>query len=163
MRTSVAMCRLVFSGLFDRYPKLKIITHHLGGMIPYFDGRVGSGLKLLGARTSGEDYSKVLPSLKRPHLDYLHDFYADTALFGGEHGLRCGLNFFGTSRVVFSSDAPFGPIRATWDRLLELQLSQQDYEDIAFRNAERLLKMTFSSQLPQTKPAGIELNAPAEH
>src|SRR5262249_34036849 len=50
--TSVAMVRMVFSGLFDRYPKLKIITHHLGGMIPYYDGRVGPGLKVLVHPTS---------------------------------------------------------------------------------------------------------------
>ena len=66
--TSVAMVRMVFCGLLDRYPKLKIITHHLGGMIPYYDGRIGPGLQVLGSRTSDEDYSKVLPSLKRPHL-----------------------------------------------------------------------------------------------
>src|SRR6478609_7890034 len=47
--TSVAMVRLVFWGLFDRYPKLKIITHHLGGMIPTFDGRIGPGMQFLGS------------------------------------------------------------------------------------------------------------------
>jgi len=141
--TSVAMCRLVFDGLFDRYPELKIITHHLGGMIPYFDGRVGAGMEVLGARTSDEDYSEILSGLRRPHLDYLREFYADTGLFGGEHGLRCGLDFFGSDRVVFASDAPFGPIGATRDRLLELELSQEDYQDITFRNAERLMGMTF--------------------
>ena len=93
--TSVAMVRMVFSGLLDRYPQLKIITHHLGGMIPYYDGRVGPGLKVLGQRTSDEDYSKILPSLKRPHMDYLHDFYADTAMFGGGvAATRCGFEFF---------------------------------------------------------------------
>ena len=81
--TSVAMVRLAFCGLFDRYPNLKIITHHLGGMIPFYDGRIGPGLDVLGQRTIDEDYSKILPSLKRPHLDYMHDFYADTAMFGG--------------------------------------------------------------------------------
>jgi uncharacterized protein len=94
--TSVAMTRLVFSGLFDRYPSLKIITHHLGGMIPYYDGRVGPGLKVLGSRTSDEDYSGILPALKRPHLEYLREFYADTALFGGGvHAVKYGLDFFG--------------------------------------------------------------------
>ena len=89
--TSVAMVRLVFCGLFDRYPNLKIVTHHLGGMIPFYDGRIGPGLDVLGARTSDEDYSRILPSLKRPHLDYFRDFYADTAMFGGGvHALRCG-------------------------------------------------------------------------
>ena len=111
--TSVAMVRMVFSGLLDRYPKLKIITHHLGGMIPYYDGRVGPGLKVLGQRTSDEDYSKILPSLKRPHMDYLHDFYADTAMFGGGvPATRCGYEFFGAEHVVFATDAPLGPISA---------------------------------------------------
>src|SRR5436305_5980803 len=69
--TSVAMVRMVFNGLLDRYPHLKVITHHLGGMIPFYDVRIGPGLQVLGSRTSDEDYAKVLSSLKRPHLDYL--------------------------------------------------------------------------------------------
>src|SRR5262249_33434183 len=64
--TSVAMARLVFAGTFDRHPKLKIITHHCGGMIPFYDGRVGPGLASLCPRTSDEDYSGILPSLTRP-------------------------------------------------------------------------------------------------
>jgi len=45
--TTIAMCRLVFDGIYDRHPKLKIITHHLGGgMIPFFDGRIGAGIVL---------------------------------------------------------------------------------------------------------------------
>ena len=38
--TSVAMARIVFSGMFDRLPELRLVTHHLGAMIPYFEGRV---------------------------------------------------------------------------------------------------------------------------
>lgn len=72
--TSVAMVRLVLWGLFDRYPKIKILTHHLGGMIPYFEERVGAGLDVLGARTSDEDYSNVLSSLKKPHGEYFKMF-----------------------------------------------------------------------------------------
>ena len=34
---------MVFSGLFDRHPNLKVVTHHMGGMVPYFEGRVGPG------------------------------------------------------------------------------------------------------------------------
>ena len=49
--TSVAMGRLVFSGLFDRHPGLVIITHHLGAMIPFCEGRIGGGLDQLGARS----------------------------------------------------------------------------------------------------------------
>jgi predicted TIM-barrel fold metal-dependent hydrolase len=143
--TSVAMMRLVFSGLLDRYPDLKVITHHLGGMIPYYDGRVGAGMKVLGQRTSDEDYSQILPSLKRPHMDYLHDFYGDTALFGGgAHAVRCGLDFFGADHVVFATDTPLGPIAPTIDAIKQLNLAPADQRKIFSGNAEKLMKMTFS-------------------
>ncbi len=142
--TSVAMIRMVFCGLFDRHPKLKIITHHLGGMIPYYDGRIGPGLQVLGARTSDEDYSKVLPSLKRPHMDYLHDFYADTAMFaGGAHALRCGLEFFGGEHVVFATDTPLGPIAPTLKAIEQLELAPDVARQVYCGNAERLLNMKF--------------------
>ncbi len=142
--TSVAMSRLVFSGLFDRHPGIKIITHHLGGMIPFYDGRVGPGLDVLGARTSDEDYSKVLSSLKRPHLDYFREFYGDTALFGGKHGLACGLDFFGGDHVVFATDTPLGPIRPTIEAIDRLLLAPEERDKIMYGNAERLLKMKFN-------------------
>jgi uncharacterized protein len=140
--TSVAMARLVFSGVFDRHPALKIITHHCGGMVPYYDGRVGAGLSVLGSRTADEDYSKVLSSLKRPHLDYFRDFYGDTAMFGGRSGLRSGLDFFGVDHLVFSTDAPFGPVRETIAVVRELELSEADLAKVLFGNAKNLLKLT---------------------
>jgi aminocarboxymuconate-semialdehyde decarboxylase len=142
--TSVAMLRMVFSGLFDRHPNLRIITHHLGGMIPYYDGRIENGLKVLGARTTDEDYSKILPSLKRPHMDYLHDFFADTAMFGGgAHALRCGLDFFGADKVVFATDAPLGPIGVTVETVKKLELAPEDQRKLFSGNAGKLLKMDF--------------------
>ncbi len=140
--TSVAMARLVFCGLFDRYPNLKIITHHLGGMIPYYDGRVGPGLDVLGQRTSDEDYSKILPALKRPHLDYFREFfYGDTAMFGGGvQALRCGFEFFGADKVVFATDTPLGPIKPAIDALNRLDISAEDRHKIFAGNAERLLR-----------------------
>src|SRR5215831_7179596 len=142
--TSVAMARLVFSGLFDRHPGIKIITHHLGGMVPYFDGRVGPGLEVLGARTSDENYAGVLSSLRRPHLDYFHDFYGDTALFGGRYGLSCGLDFFGSDHVVFATDTPLGPIRPTIEALDRLELAPEERDKIMVVNAAKLMKMSFN-------------------
>ncbi|HEY1361089.1 MAG TPA: amidohydrolase family protein [Xanthobacteraceae bacterium] len=143
--TSVAMVRLVLSGLFDRHPDLKIVTHHLGGMIPFYDGRIGPGLQVLGSRTLDEDYSKVLSSLKRPHLDYLHDFYADTALFGGGvHAVRCGLEFFGSEHVVFATDTPLGPIAPTIEAIGRLDITKDERRRILVGNAERLLRRKLS-------------------
>jgi aminocarboxymuconate-semialdehyde decarboxylase len=138
--TSVTMSRLVFSGLFDRHPAIKIVTHHCGGMIPYFDGRVGAGLEVLGSRTSDEDYSKVLSGLKRPHLDYFRDFYADTAMFGGQYGIACGLQFFGADKVVFATDTPLGPIKPTIEVIDRLGLSDADRRKVYVGNAEKLLR-----------------------
>ncbi len=142
--TSVAMSRLVFSGLFDRHPAIKIITHHCGGMIPYFDGRIGAGMEVLGSRTSDEDYSKILPNLKRPHLDYFRDFYGDTAMFGGKYGIACGLEFFGPDKIVFATDTPLGPIKPTIEAIDRLELDDADRRKIYVGNAEKLLKTKLS-------------------
>ena len=139
--TSVAMARLVFSGAFDRHPALKIITHHCGGMVPYYDGRVGPGMAVLGRRTADEDYSQVLASLERPHLDYFREFYGDTAMFGGHSGLRSGLDFFGVDHLVFSTDAPLGPVHETIAVVNELALSQIDLTKVFSDNARKLLKL----------------------
>jgi predicted TIM-barrel fold metal-dependent hydrolase len=143
--TTVAMCRLVFDGIHDRHPKLKIITHHLGGgMIPFFDGRIGAGMEVLGQRTLEEDHTKVLSSLKRPHLEYFKEFYADTAMFGGTYGLPCGLEFFGGDKVVFASDAPLAGIPMHIKALDGLNLDAATYKKIMHGNAEKLLNMRIS-------------------
>ncbi len=145
--TSVAMAHLVFSGLFDRYPDLKIITHHMGGMIPYFEGRVGPGWDQLGTRTSDEDYTLLLKKLKRRPLDYFRLFYADTALFGAREATACGLKFFGPGRVLFASDSPFDPekgsayIRWTSEIIDSLDIKPEERQAIYEGNARRLLKL----------------------
>ncbi len=145
--TSAFMARMVFSGLFDKHPNLRIITHHMGGMVPYFEGRVGPGWDQLGSRTTDEDYSLILDKLEKRPLDYFKLFYADTAVFGSKSATVCGLDFFGADNVVFASDAPFDPekgpmyIRETIKILDELEISDEDRRKIYQGNAERLLKI----------------------
>jgi predicted TIM-barrel fold metal-dependent hydrolase len=145
--TSAAMARIVFAGLFDRWPSLKIIAHHMGAMVPYFAGRVGPGWDQLGARTSDRDLSLVLRGLKKRPLDYFKMFYADTALFGAYDATVCGLDFYGVPRVLFASDAPFDPekgpmyIRETIAIVDRLPISDDDRERIYWRNAAGMLKL----------------------
>ncbi len=145
--TSVAMAHLVFSGLFDRHPDIKIITHHLGGMIPYFEGRVGPGWDQLGTRTSDEDYTLLLKKLKKRPLDYFRLFYADTALMGAKDATLLGLKFFGSDRVLFASDSPFDPekgsayIRWTIEIIDSLDIKPSERQAIYEGNARRLLKL----------------------
>ncbi len=145
--TSVAMTRLVFSGLFDDHPDLKIITHHLGAMIPYFAGRLGPGLDQLGSRTPDESAELIRHRLKRRPADYFPMFYGDTALFGAVSPLETGIDYFGVDRVLFGSDMPFDPekgegfIRDTIRAIDSLSLTAEDRTKIYEGNARRLLKL----------------------
>jgi predicted TIM-barrel fold metal-dependent hydrolase len=142
--TSAAMARLVFSGILDRLPDLKVVAHHLGAMVPYFEGRVGPGWDQLGARTSDEDLGAVLKRLRKRPLDYFKDFYADTAVFGSRAATVCGLEFYGPDRVLFASDSPFDPetgpgyIRDTIKVLESIDLDPEARAKINHRNAETL-------------------------
>ena len=145
--TSAAMTRMVFSGFFDRLPGLQLITHHMGAMIPFFDGRIGPGLDQFGSRTSDEDYEGLLARMPRRPIDYFRMFYADTALAGGSSGIRCGLDFFGVDKVLFACDCPFDPeggpmfLRTIPQAIDSLGLSEEDRGKIYLGNALKLLRL----------------------
>lgn len=147
--TSVAMQRLVFSRLFDRLPDIRIVAHHLGAMVPYFEGRVGYGLDQFGSRTADEDYEGLLKSMGRRPIDYFRMFWADTAVFGSRAATECGLSFYGHDQVMFASDAPFDPeggtlyIRETIRILDSLEIPEADRRKIYQGNAERLFNRRF--------------------
>ncbi len=99
--TSVAMIRLVLAQVLQKYPGLKFVTHHCGAMIPYFAKRIANFMQ-------NPDMEDTIKNLDRPPIDYLKDFYADTALAGSTDGLMCGYAFFGAERVIFGTDMPLG-------------------------------------------------------
>jgi predicted TIM-barrel fold metal-dependent hydrolase len=148
--TSVAMARMVFSGLFDRLPGLTIVTHHLGAMIPYFEGRVGPLWDQLGSRTSDEDYMPILDAMRakgRRPIDYFRLFHNDTAVGGSRAAIRCGLDFFGAEHVLFATDCPFDPeggpmfIRETIAAIDGLGLDQEECAKVYSGNARAMLKL----------------------
>ena len=145
--TSVAMARMVFSGLLEKLPKLRIITHHCGGMIPYFAGRAETLWAQLGSRSAEGDEAVVLKRLSKPPMEYFKMFYGDTVLGGAAAPLACGIAFFGVDKVVFASDCPFDPeggpmfIREGIRSIEELGLPEGDKRKIYFGNAQRLLKL----------------------
>jgi predicted TIM-barrel fold metal-dependent hydrolase len=148
--TAAAMARLVFSKIMDKYPKLKIITHHFGGIVPMVEGRIGPGWDQLGSRTSDEDLTVLLKSLKKRPLDYFkHVFYADTATFSGEPAMHAGLAFYDLDKIVFASDCPFDPEKGTMYtretlRILEgIDMPKADKEKIWHGNLEAMTGVTF--------------------
>jgi len=145
--TSVAMARIVFSGLFDRLPGMRVITHHCGAMIPYFAGRAETLWAQLGSRTADENYEELLKRMARKPIEYFGMFYADTVLGGSASALRCGLDFFGADKVVFASDCPFDPeggpmyIREGIRSIEDLKLSAADKRKIYSGTALKLLRL----------------------
>src|SRR5215216_3167145 len=143
--TTACMTRLVYSGLFDETPNVKIITHHMGGMIPYFAGRIGLGFRQIffGA----PDRNPGAEALKKPPIEYFKMLYADTALNGEAAATRCGHAFFGTDRCLFATDAPFDPeqgrglIAKTIAAVEALEISAAEQEQVFSGNARNLLKL----------------------
>jgi predicted TIM-barrel fold metal-dependent hydrolase len=145
--TSVFMARLVFSGILSRHPGLRVITHHAGGMVPFFSGRVGPGMESFGTRTPDDESDLVQSGLEGPPLDAFKRFYADTAVFGARHALECALAFFGVEHMLFASDFPFDPvpgqfIRDTIADMEALDVTDADRARIYEGNARELLGVT---------------------
>src|SRR5215469_10884377 len=145
--TTACMTRLIYSGLFDEYPNLKIIAHHMGGMIPFFSGKIKLGFSQIFYGTDRENPLATKRGLKRHPLDYFKLLYADTALGGEVHALRCGHSFFGTSHALFATDAPFdaekgrGLIRDTIASVGALGLCPEETAAIFDGNARALLRL----------------------
>jgi len=151
--TTASMTRLIYSGLFDELPGLKVITHHMGGMIPYFSGRITLGFRQIFEGTTGRNPLAEERGLKRPPLEYFKMLYADTALNGAKAATACGHEFFGTQFCLFATDAPFdaeggrGLIRGTIEAVEALNIGAAERERIFSGNARTLLKLPVPSQV----------------
>ena len=144
-QTTVAISRLAFAGIFEDFPNLKIVTHHVGAMIPMLEGRIENGLKMYGGRTAPELKEKLTRTrMKGNPLDTFKKFYVDTASFGSAAAIQCGIEFFGKDHVLFASDMPFDPeqgpgyIDRTLKAIDSLDLSAEDQSAILFGNAKRI-------------------------
>ena len=122
--------RLIVSGLFDRFPKLKIIIGHLGENLPFSIARADSVM----ARGANH--------LQRRVADYFCDnFYLTTSGYFTMPPLLCALQVVGADRILFSVDYPFSPNDEGRDFLNSLPLSPDDMTKISHGNADRLLKL----------------------
>jgi uncharacterized protein len=145
--TTACMTRLIYSGIFDELPRLKIISHHMGGMIPYFAGRIDLGFRQIFFGTPDRNPGAYEAGLKQHPRKYFEMLYADTALNGEVGATRCGHAFFGTERCLFATDAPFcseqgrGLIANTIAAVNALEISDGEREQIFSGNARKLIKL----------------------
>lgn len=141
--TTVAMTRLVFSGLFDRHPDIKIITHHAGAMVPTFEKRIEN----VYVSNSMPEIREAAGRLKKEPHEYFRLFYNDTALMGATAGLSNAYAYFGAERLLFGTDAPFdGDAGETFTRetlfsIDALTIPPKEKQMILSGNAIKLMKL----------------------
>jgi uncharacterized protein len=139
--TSSAMERIVFAGVFERYPDVKIITHHHGALIPLFGSRMQLGWDTFETLAG----LPMETSISRPYIDHFKLFYGDTATFGVEPlMLQQAIAFFGVERILFGSDTPMDDrsgqtfIPNTLASIDQLGLPHEERAAVLAGNAERL-------------------------
>ena len=131
-----AVWRMIFGGVLDRFPSLKLITHHMGNFIPYFVRRIEV------------NFNKFLSDKLPRHLsEYWPNIYGDTAMDGEMAAFPCGYAFFGAERMLYGSDYPFGAedgedfIRENLKCVNAMMIPPAEKKKILGENAQRLLKI----------------------
>ena len=105
--SSAFAARMVFGGIFEELPHVKIVLHHFGGMIPSLAARIDLGFQQIFAGRGAANPLAERAGISGSLSSHYHRFFADTALNGHVAGLRAGYDFFGPERSVFGTDAPF--------------------------------------------------------
>jgi predicted TIM-barrel fold metal-dependent hydrolase len=128
--TTVSTLRLIYDGLYDRHPGLKLILAHTGSLLPHLAGRIDYEGGRLGA---GVD-------LQTSALQALGRLYTDT-VSAWPPALRSALDLLGPEQVLFGSDAPFWEPERTYAPLDQLGLSQEVADAIYWGNSARLFRL----------------------
>ena len=141
--TTVAMGCLAQSGVFEDYPNIKFITHHCGGMVPYFARRIAMPSWWMTVNANGEKRTRVAANF--------HKFYGDTALYGNTAALMCGYAYFGADHILFGTDMPLGGgedcgggflcTQDTIQSIEQMDISPLDKENIFENNARRVMRL----------------------
>ncbi|MGL6160087.1 amidohydrolase family protein [Microbulbifer sp.] len=140
--------RMIMTGSFDRFPKLKIIIGHMGEGFPFYFERI---MEDLGEATEH--------SLEKPIGQYFKDnFWFTTSAFPRSDLLYLLLKYISVDRVMFATDYPFADMKQQTDWFRAVNLPRKAKEKIAFRNAEKLfgIKESCSRHRGRTRPHWIE-------
>jgi predicted TIM-barrel fold metal-dependent hydrolase len=134
--TTMAMGRLVYSGVMEKYPNLKLVAHHCGAMVPFFSTRI----QPVAAAGEGD-----IMKLTKPPAEYFKRFYGDTVLGGNTSAMMCGYDFFGADHMVFGTDYPYPGdvnLEAVIKAIERMNITEEEKAKIFSKNARRILKLT---------------------
>jgi aminocarboxymuconate-semialdehyde decarboxylase len=131
--TTLAAASLVFSGVAERFPRIKWALCHLGGAIPYLAERLDRGF---------EAFPACRANIGRPPSSYLKEFYYDTVNFN-QGALKLAIEFAGAEHILAGSDYPhkIGSIPSMLDAIAALPVTGAQRQAIYSGNAARLLRL----------------------
>ena len=133
--TSLAMFRIVRGGVLERHPDLKIITHHMGALIPLMAGRI-SGF-IMGQGKNGSPP----PPLRKTPLEYMKMFYVDTAEGMWKPSMVLCQSFFSSGHMLFGTDFPWGDTSGIIENIKGLSIPEEEKKMILGENARKLLRI----------------------
>lgn len=142
--TTATMSHLVFGGVLEKFPNLKFITHHCGGMVPYLAQRILSHYNM----TEQLQKLEFTKGLNSPVIEYFRRFYNDTAIAGNTPALMCAYHFFGADHLLFAHDMPFDAelgeygIRKTIEGIEQMDIPDVDKKKIFGDNARKLMRLS---------------------
>jgi predicted TIM-barrel fold metal-dependent hydrolase len=129
--TTIALARIILSGLLDRHPKLKLVCPHVGGTLPYLIGRIDHQVTVL---------RRVKLDLEKRPSEYLRSIYLD-AVNLLPSVLRFGIDFVGPERMLYSSDHPWVQPKLIIDNVRSLKLPAEQEAMIFHGNARKLFNL----------------------
>lgn len=142
--TTAAMTHIVFSGILEKFPNLKFVTHHCGGMVPYYAERIKQFY-------DGEEmrrFGKVKQGLTKAPIDYFKMFYNDTATYGNTSALMCAYDLCGADHLLFACDMPLGDTqygmrnyRQTINAIDAMAVTEAEKKQIYEGNARRIYRL----------------------
>jgi aminocarboxymuconate-semialdehyde decarboxylase len=124
IEVSVAASRIVFSGLMERHPNLKVVMSHTGGALPYQSGRM--------------DKNGKNAKLPKPPSTYIRRMFTDT-VSPHSAGMKFAIEYYGIDNVMYGSDYPCWDPATALALLDEINLSDADKDKIFYSNARRIL------------------------
>ena len=135
--------RLICSGIFDKYPGLKIILGHMGEGIPYFLWRIDNRwLKEKGGEEGRYEADPVASKLQKKPSQYFKDnFYVSTSGMFWHPVLQFVLSVLGADRVLFAADYPPESAMEAAQFIESAPISDSDKQKICHLNAEKLLRL----------------------
>jgi len=130
--TTLAMLRLIFGGILEKYKNLKFILPHSGSTIPYLMSRIDHQYKI------NPDCRK---NISKMPSEYFKNIYVDPAQTFNMPAFMCAYDLLGPERIVFGSDYPFVTMEQSTGFIKSLNISEEEKEKIFSKNAKMLLKL----------------------